>query len=77
MKIIKVDAKTGARTEVESESYTVGTYSELPKYKEKLGQFYEVTKTTGLIGFRKHAGLYQATDKGWVLLEKTKENGEL
>lgn len=70
-KDVLVVRKDGSREVVKKPAQKVDTFSELPAYKDSIGAAWEVVRTTGLIGFRKHAGMYEATDKGWVLLEKT------
>lgn len=53
-----------------------GSYADLPSSAE-IGEVVKTINASGVIQ-KKPAGLYVFTEgKGWVLLEKTKENGEL
>lgn len=46
----------------------VNTFAELPSAAANSGQYWGVLTTTGIIGFRKFAGLYRSDGTNWIYL---------
>lgn len=66
-KFLIFEAKTGEKRIVDVPVYQ--TYADLPKDATD-GRMEYVEETKGLIGLRKHAGLYVHENGKWQLLEK-------